>query len=125
MGEYALPGGHLEYGESFEACAVRELEEETGISVPAASGRFAHAVNSVFPGGAHYVTVFITVEVPEVGAVALHARPAALPVPTCPTRRAATSCHSVTWYDNSLSFGVCMGVVYAVHRGAHHGAGKV
>lgn len=32
-GEWALPGGHLEMGESFEQCAVREVEEETGIMV--------------------------------------------------------------------------------------------
>lgn len=30
-GEYAFPGGHLEYMESFEECAKRELAEETGI----------------------------------------------------------------------------------------------
>jgi 8-oxo-dGTP diphosphatase len=29
-GEYALPGGHLEYGESFSGCVYRELAEEVG-----------------------------------------------------------------------------------------------
>jgi 8-oxo-dGTP diphosphatase len=32
-GEYAFPGGHLEYMESFEECACRELAEEVGIEI--------------------------------------------------------------------------------------------
>jgi len=30
-GMHALPGGFMNYGETFEACAVREVEEETGL----------------------------------------------------------------------------------------------
>jgi 8-oxo-dGTP diphosphatase len=30
-GMYALPGGFMDYGESFEHCAIREVEEETGL----------------------------------------------------------------------------------------------
>ncbi|OAN18306.1 ADP-ribose pyrophosphatase [Photobacterium jeanii] len=30
---YSIPGGHLEIGESFEQCAIREMEEETGITI--------------------------------------------------------------------------------------------
>lgn len=32
-GEYAFPGGHLEYMESFEECARREAREECGIEI--------------------------------------------------------------------------------------------
>jgi len=32
-GEYAWPGGHLEYMESFEDCAKREVAEEAGIKI--------------------------------------------------------------------------------------------
>ncbi len=32
-GEYAFPGGHLEYMESFKECVLRELAEECGIEV--------------------------------------------------------------------------------------------
>lgn len=35
-GWYALPGGHLERGESVAACAIRECFEETGIVIDAA-----------------------------------------------------------------------------------------
>lgn len=32
-GEYAFPGGHLEYDESFQDCTKREVLEETGIKI--------------------------------------------------------------------------------------------
>lgn len=34
-GEWCLPGGKLEWGESFEAGAIREVKEETGITITA------------------------------------------------------------------------------------------
>lgn len=33
QGEWAFPGGHLEYGETFEECARREVREEAGIEI--------------------------------------------------------------------------------------------
>ncbi|ETN42839.1 uncharacterized protein HMPREF1541_01997 [Cyphellophora europaea CBS 101466] len=62
---FALPGGHLEFGESFEECAAREAEEETGLKVR--DLRFLTATNSVMDGGKHYVTVFMVGVVDEEG----------------------------------------------------------
>ena len=64
-GEYALPGGHLEYKESFEECARREVAEETGLQLQLEHIKYAWAVNSVFPNnGSHYVTIFMRTQVP-------------------------------------------------------------
>ncbi|TKA29100.1 hypothetical protein B0A54_16210 [Friedmanniomyces endolithicus] len=58
-GTYALPGGHLDFGESFEQCAAREVKEETGLDVQ--DVRFLTATNTVFGDtGKHYVTIFMT-----------------------------------------------------------------
>ncbi|OQE26294.1 hypothetical protein PENSTE_c005G07384 [Penicillium steckii] len=57
---WGLPGGHLEFGESFETCAERELLEETGLAVR--NLEFWTATNSVFKDvvpNKHYVTIFI------------------------------------------------------------------
>lgn len=57
-GTWALPGGHLEFGESFETCAVRETLEETGLNIK--DVRFLTATNSVMTAeDKHYVTIFM------------------------------------------------------------------
>jgi 8-oxo-dGTP diphosphatase len=59
-GKWALPGGHLEGGESFGACASREVEEECGVRVPRERFRLLHTTNDVMGAdGGHYVTVFV------------------------------------------------------------------
>ncbi|UWZ57655.1 NUDIX domain-containing protein [Dactylosporangium aurantiacum] len=57
-GTWSVPGGHLEFGESFEDTAVREVAEETGVQI--GNVRFGAVTNDVFPGeGRHYVTVWM------------------------------------------------------------------
>ncbi|CAF3401895.1 unnamed protein product [Rotaria sp. Silwood2] len=62
-GYYQLPGGHLEYGESFEECAQRELKEETNLNYSSSSLKLVYVTNSIFSqedgGPKHYVTLFM------------------------------------------------------------------
>src|SRR5919198_242482 len=54
-GEFAFPGGHLEYMESFEACAKRETQEECGIEI--ANIRFQFVANVTTYAPKHYVHI--------------------------------------------------------------------
>jgi 8-oxo-dGTP diphosphatase len=55
QGEYAWPGGHMEYMESFEGCAKREVMEETGIEITAI--RFLRLLNLKTYTPKHYVDI--------------------------------------------------------------------
>jgi 8-oxo-dGTP diphosphatase len=57
-GAWALPGGHLEFREEIEACARREVLEETNLTVE--NVHFGTITNDVFEAeDRHYVTVFV------------------------------------------------------------------
>lgn len=59
-GEYAFPGGHLEYMESFENCARRETREECGIEIQ--DIRFQFLANVVTYAPKHYVHIGLVAE---------------------------------------------------------------
>jgi 8-oxo-dGTP diphosphatase len=54
-GEWAFPGGHLEYMESFEECACREVMEEVGIEISNIRFQFLSNVKKYKPK--HYVHI--------------------------------------------------------------------
>jgi ADP-ribose pyrophosphatase YjhB (NUDIX family) len=59
---WVLPGGRLEYGETFEECAVRELKEETGLDVEVE--RFLFLSEAIAPDRSrHIVNIFIKAKV--------------------------------------------------------------
>jgi len=60
-GTWCPPGGHLEYGESFEECAARETMEEAGIKI--GNVQFSTITNDVFEeSGKHYITIHMLAE---------------------------------------------------------------
>lgn len=57
-GSWNFPGGHLDFGETWEQCAKRETLEETGIQIK--NIRFGTATNDFFEKeGKHYVTIIM------------------------------------------------------------------
>lgn len=57
-GSWSVPGGHLEFGETFEQTAIREAYEETNLEVT--NLRFGAVTNDFFNNeGKHYVTVWM------------------------------------------------------------------
>ncbi len=57
-GTWSFPGGHLEYGESWETCAKREVLEEVGIDIK--NVVFGTVTNDIFKREQkHYITIFM------------------------------------------------------------------
>ncbi|MEB3222145.1 MAG: NUDIX hydrolase [Candidatus Sericytochromatia bacterium] len=61
-GYWLLPGGGLDHGETFFACAAREVREETGLLVE--PERVVYLSEAIAPaGGRHIVNVFVKARV--------------------------------------------------------------
>lgn len=55
---WCMPGGNLEFGESWEACAKREVMEEVGVVID--NVRFCAVTNDIFKKESkHYVTIYM------------------------------------------------------------------
>jgi 8-oxo-dGTP diphosphatase len=58
--QYAGPGGHLEYMESFESSIKREIKEETGIEID--NIKFLRVLNLKDYAPKHYVDIGLTAD---------------------------------------------------------------
>ena len=57
-GSWSTPGGHLDFGETPEECAVREAREETGLDI--ANIAFKAITNDVFETeNKHYISIWM------------------------------------------------------------------
>ena len=57
-GEWSFPGGKLDFGESFEECARREVLQEVGIEI--SNPEFVDVTNDLFPDhDLHFITIFM------------------------------------------------------------------
>ena len=59
QGEWALPGGFVEYGETVEAAAKREVQEETGIAISLSAILGVYSVPERDPRGHTVSVVFV------------------------------------------------------------------
>ena len=56
-GTWSIPGGHLEFNETIEECAAREVKEETGLDIK--NIRLGPYTNDFFyKEDKHYITLF-------------------------------------------------------------------
>jgi 8-oxo-dGTP diphosphatase len=57
-GTWSIPGGHMEYGETPQQAAIREVKEEMNVDI--INPRVLGVTNDFMPAeGKHYITIFI------------------------------------------------------------------
>jgi 8-oxo-dGTP diphosphatase len=60
-GKVSVPGGHLEFGESWEDCVAREALEEVGVTIK--NIRFLAVTNDILKDDdKHYISVWMTAD---------------------------------------------------------------
>lgn len=58
---WSCPGGHIDFGESIEQCAIRETKEETGLDI--GNVQLKAITNDIFPEEKkHYITIWVNGE---------------------------------------------------------------
>ena len=57
-GKFALPGGHLDMGESWAECAAREVKEETNLDIE--DLKLVKVTNDIMANDKHYITIFMS-----------------------------------------------------------------
>lgn len=62
-GEWSTPGGHVEFGETWRQCAVREVKEETGLDIAEKNVELVGITDDFFNSdNKQYVTVIAKVK---------------------------------------------------------------
>lgn len=68
-GLYSFPGGHLEFGETYESCVYREVAEECGESFKVRVRNFSEDQEEFFVANSimtkynkHYITIFMVAD---------------------------------------------------------------
>ena len=61
---YGLPGGHLEFMESFEECAARELKEELNLDIDISDVKYLSTVNVIKKSeNFHFLSIITVVRI--------------------------------------------------------------